>query len=295
MAESLNSKNITVQQTGKKSGKFVLFIRTGKNCPLCLEDYKDNEDIVVVLSRYQENNFPVAKEIWVTSGGLSKFDAARLFFHEFPEFMNCEAYAFFDPDVGISFENIHRLFQKGMMDRKAIYQAAVAPESHTVWKFLYTKNSPGWREVSFVEVMAPLFSREALASVVDGFSDSISTWGLEYAWYAKCKTSRIAVYDPIIMRHDTKVDTVDGPFYRYLAQMGINPSTELETLKEASVGRFYMECETPPWVPLRAKKHYVRMMGMTRLVYRRLESTRIWKSSDRLLAHALGNRLPKGR
>lgn len=295
MAESLNSKNITVQQAGRKTGKFVLFIRTGKNLPLCLEDYKDNEDIVVVLSRYQENSFPVEKEFWVTSGGLSKFDAARLFFQEFPAFMNFDAYAFFDPDVGISFKSIHTLFQKGMADRKAIYQAAVAPRSHTVWRFLYTKNSPGWREVSFVEVMAPFFSRDALAAVVDGFSDSISTWGLEYDWYAKCKNMRIAVYDPVVMHHETKVDTVDGPFYRYLAQMGIDPSTELQTLKDASVGPFFMECETPPWMPLPAKKHYVRMMGITRLVYHRLESTRLWKISDRLLANALGSRLPRGR
>lgn len=295
MAESLNSKNITVQQRGKKSGKYLLFIRTGENCPLCLKDFEKNEDIVIVLSRYQDSNFPVDKDVWITSGGLSKFDAARLFFHDFPEFMNYDAYAFFDPDVEISFKSIYLLFQKGIQDQKALFQASVAPESHTVWKFLYTKNSTGWREVSFVEVMAPFFSRNALVTVVDGFSDSISTWGLEYYWYSKCKNMRMAVYDPVVMRHDTKVDTVDGPFYRYLAQMDINPSIELQKLKNVSVGRFYMECQTPSWMPLRTKKYYVRIMGMARLVYRRLESTRLWKTSNRLLTHALGNRMPNGR
>jgi hypothetical protein len=185
MAESLNSKLLTVQQIGRISGKFVLFIRCGQEYPLCLRDYKNNENVVVVLSRYQNNNFFVEKEFWLISGGLSKFDSARLFFSKFPEFLNYDAFAFFDPDVEIAFDSVNYLFLKGVRDKKSIFQAALAPGSYTSWKFLYTKKSKGWREVSFVEVMAPFFLRNALVSVIDGFSKSVSTWGLEYDWYSK--------------------------------------------------------------------------------------------------------------
>lgn len=291
--DSLNSKEITIDQMGRKSGKFVLFIRSGTNCPLCLKDYQKNDDVIVVLSRYQKNSFQIDKDFWTISGGLSKFDSARLFFSEFPDFMNYEAYAFFDPDVEIAFNEIHSLFKKGIEDRKAIFQPAVALGSHTVWKFLYNQNSIGWREVSFVEVMAPFFSKGALMSVVDGFSDSISTWGLEYCWYSKCKEMSMAVFDPIVMRHDTKVDTVGGPFYRYLAQININPTIELEKLRGASVGKFYIECAIPSWVPLWAKKYYIEIVAMAALSRNRLSSTLLWKALQRLRAMVIGNKLSK--
>ena len=293
MIDSLNSKEITVDQVGRKSGKFVLFIRSGANCPLCLKDYQKNENVIVVLSRYQKNNFQIEKEFWTLSGGLSKFDSARLFFSEFPDFMNYEAYAFFDPDVEISFNEIHSLFEKGIEDRKAIFQPAVALGSHTFWKFLYNQNSIDWREVSFVEVMAPFFSKDALTSVIDGFSDSISTWGLEYYWYSKCKEMSMAVYDPIVMRHDTKVDTVGGPFYRYLAQLNINPSIELEKLRGASVSKFYIECAIPSWVPLWTKKYYIKIVAMAVLLRNRLSSTLLWRMLQRLRAMVIGNKLSK--
>jgi hypothetical protein len=232
-------------------------------------------------------------DFWVISGGLSKFDSARLFFSEFPEFMKYEAFAFFDPDVGIDFDEINSLFITGVKERKALFQAAVAHGSHTVWSFLYKKNTTGWREVSFVEVMAPFFSKEALFSVVDDFSDSISTWGLEYQWYSKCKNMSMAVYDPIVMRHDTKVDTIGGPFYKYLAQINIDPSFELKKIRSASVGRFFIECEIPSWMPLWVKKYYIPVIGMTVALRQRLASSRIGKVSEGLLTVITGKRSPK--
>jgi hypothetical protein len=119
----------------------------------------------------------------------------------------------------------------------------VAHDSSTHWAFLKNQGSTGWREVSFVEVMAPIFSKEGLMAVIGGFSDSISTWGLEYHWYAQLKHLSMAVHDGFVMRHDSPVDLADGPFYRYLATLGIDPFTELKTLRMASVGKNFIECE----------------------------------------------------
>ena len=240
-----------------------------------------------MLSLYQKNDFSIEKDFWVVSGGLSKFDAARLLFLEFPQFMNFEAFAFFDPDVALDFDALNLLFVEGIKEGKGLFQAAVAPGSHTHWHFLYKKKN-GWREVSFVEVMAPFFSRNALASVIGGFSDSISTWGLEYYWYSKCKKLSMAVYDPVVMRHDTPVDTVDGPFYRYLASMGIDPFHELQTVRSASVGKYYIECGVPAWVPLWIKKYYVDLNGIRFALRRRLAMSRLWAVMQPILRVARG-------
>lgn len=282
MANSLNSKTITVQQVGKKTGKFVLFIRCGSQYPLCLNNYFENDDVLVVLSLYQHNSFQIENDFWVITGGLSKFDSARLFFSLFPEFTQFQAFAFFDPDVAIDFFDINSLFIKGMADNKAIYQAAVAADSHTYWKFLLQGNTHTWREVSFVEVMAPFFSRYALTLVVNNFSDSISTWGLEYLWYSACKKLNMAVYDPIVMRHDAKVDLSDGPFYRYLASMKIDPFLELQKLRKISVSKYYVECSVPLWVPLYAKNFYVDILGATISLKERFYALNLKKISKRL-------------
>lgn len=259
MSADLNASTLAVRQTGKTTGKFLLFIRSGKTLPLCLQHYQAHADIVVVLSLYQEATFTLDSECWITEGGLSKFDAARLFLARYPEMSDFEAYAFFDPDIEIAFSDIHALFRAGCRDGKAIYQPAVSADSHTHWDFLRLRQTGGWREVSFVEVMAPFFSRQALALVLDGFSASISTWGLEYAWYARCKHLSMAVSDRISMQHRSEVDLADGPFYRYLASLGVDPALEMKTLRQASVGKRFLECEIPRWVPLRLKPHFVRL------------------------------------
>lgn len=258
---NLNSKTVSVEKIGKKTGKFILFIRCGKNYPLCLKNYFNDNEIVVIISQYQPVEFPVHENFWLIKGGLSKFDSARLFFLQNPEMLNFESFAFFDPDVEIDFHNLSKFMRIGLTDGKALYQGAVASDSSTYWKFLKTKRTDTWREVSFVEVMAPIFSREGLLAVIDGFSASVSTWGLEYYWYSRLKNFSIAVNDRFIIRHDSPVDLVDGPFYRYLSTLGINPFSELKKLKDESVGDNFIECEIPQIIPLFLKKHYIAIIS----------------------------------
>lgn len=261
MTLNLNSQTITVQHAGKKTGRFILFIRCGNKYPLCLKYYSDINDVIVVISQYQPIEFSLDANCWIIQGGMSKFDSARLFFARFPEMLEFESFAFFDPDVEINFHHLAELLQEGSTSGKTLYQAAVACNSSTHWKFLKTRNSNTWREVSFVEVMAPVFSRDGLNAVIQGFSDSISTWGLEYHWYSKLKNLSMAVNDRFVMRHDSAVDLVDGPFYRYLASLGIDPFVELKALKTASVSKRYIECEVPRMIPLTLKKYYVAGMA----------------------------------
>ncbi|WP_296950758.1 hypothetical protein [uncultured Massilia sp.] len=261
MALNLNARTIDVDQVGKTTGRFILFIRCGQKYPLCLKDYADHEDVIVVLSQYQPIDFPIDKNCWLIRGGMSKFDAARLFFADHPDMLDFESFAFFDPDVGIAFPDLVRFLRDGAASGKTLYQAAVARDSSTYWDFLKARNGGGWREVSFVEVMAPIFSKEGLMAVIGGFSDSISTWGLEYHWYAKLKHLSMAVNDRFVMRHDSPVDLADGPFYRYLASLGVDPFVELKTLRTASVGKRFIECEIPRAIPPAWKKYYVPVLA----------------------------------
>lgn len=254
---NLNSKTVSLEKIGKRTGRFLLFIRCGRTSPLCLKDYFDDDEVTIVLSQYQPIDFIVHESVWLIKGGLSKFDSARLFFLKFPEMLQFESFAFFDPDVEISFPDLGKLLREGFNDEKTLYQGAVAADSSTYWNFLKSRQTDTWREVSFIEVMAPIFSKSGLLMVIEGFSDSTSTWGLEYHWYSKLKNFSMAVNDRFLIRHDSPVDLTDGPFYRYLSSLGIDPFLELKKLRDASVGSHFIECEIPIIIPLAYKKYYV--------------------------------------
>ena len=66
----------------------------------------------------------------------------------------------------------------------------------------------------FVEVMAPIFSREALEVCKPTFVESRSGWGLDWVWPALCRDAvldRIAVIDATPVRHTRPVG---GELYR---------------------------------------------------------------------------------
>jgi hypothetical protein len=77
--------------------------------------------VIVVLSQYQPTDFPIDKNFWVPRGGMSKFDAARLFVAEFPDVLGFEEFAFFDPDVGIGFPDLARFLRAGAASGKTLY------------------------------------------------------------------------------------------------------------------------------------------------------------------------------
>ena len=83
------------------------------------------------------------------------------------------------------------------------------------------------RQVNFVEVMAPCLSRDALELLLPTFLLTRCTWGIDYAW-----SSLLEGQNRIHRRRGANgphqpIDRVEGPFYRRLRSMGIDPDEEL--------------------------------------------------------------------
>ncbi len=262
MCINLNSNSIQIRKKGKLQGSNLLFVRCGSKLPLCLKEYFVSSDIIVVLSLYKNNDFIIHDEWWVLEGGYSKYHAAKLFLDEYKVFLNCDVFAFFDPDISIHYNNIIWLFKSGKNEKRGIYQASLKDNANVTWPFLKNiDSSNGWRETTFVEVMAPFFSQKALLNIYNYFDISISTWGLEYLWYYKCSDLHVGVYDNIIMSHESPVDTESGPFYMYLQKMNINPFEERESVKKKFNNINYIECDVPNLIPFKLKKYYVKLIS----------------------------------
>ncbi|MDM0032153.1 hypothetical protein QTI33_08390 [Variovorax sp. J22P271] len=84
------------------------------------------------------------------------------------------------------------------------------------------------RGVNFVEVMAPCFSREALDRLLPTFLLTRCTWGIDYAWSSLLDgLGRISIVDAVAMDHTKPMDRAEGPFYRKLRSMNVDPDEEL--------------------------------------------------------------------
>jgi hypothetical protein len=162
---------------------------------------------------------------YVTSGGLSKFHAAKLLLSE-PLVARYAGVLFLDDDVETLFDpGVFADFVHGQ--GFGLAQASLTTDSFRSHPTTLNHPSCAWRETNFVEVMAPFFSREVLRLAIADFDRSISTWGLDILWGVRHAASRMAVIDLFSMRHSRPVDTRDGPFYRYLRGIGVDPAGEL--------------------------------------------------------------------
>ena len=262
MYKKSNSEQIIVEKKGSGSGNLLL-IRSGRKKPLCLDKWCENDQITILISAYEEIEYDPPINSWIIYGGLSKFHAAKKIFAMFPELDSHEFFGFFDPDVEINQDAINSLFAMGKRLKKDIYQASLTKNSYTQWQFLKSHpKSPDWVETSFVEVMAPIFSKRALDKCLPSFDASISSWGLEYLWYKECKFMSMGFFNKISMIHATKMDSTDGPFYKYLKGIGINPQDEHDFLREKV--SFYTPCYVPKVIPIVLKPAYIFMTSLIR-------------------------------
>src|SRR5262249_25133758 len=80
------------------------------------------------------------------------------------------------------------------------------------------------RYTRFAEVMCPIFSHAALAAVQRTFRETITGWGIDWAWTRLVDARQIAVIDAVGVHHPRGF--APGDAYRRFAQQGVSPSGE---------------------------------------------------------------------
>lgn len=151
-------------------------------------------------------------------------------------------YVFFpDDDLVAEPTAVERLFAVAAHFGLWLAQPALTSGSHV--SHPVTVQQPGslLRFTNFVEVMAPVFSREALAVCAPTFRLSRSGWGLDYVWPVLLGQPQrsIAVVDAVGMCHARPVG--GGSMY---ASTGVDPRDELA----AVASRFHVPLPYEPVV-----------------------------------------------
>ena len=109
-----------------------------------------------------------------------------------------------DDDLATNAASIDRMFAFFHAYALCLAQPALTHDSPCTWRTLRQDRRCQLRFNRFVEIMAPMFSREALRVCAPSFDESASGWGLDWLWPELCRSAgleRIAVIDATPVRH----------------------------------------------------------------------------------------------
>ena len=172
----------------------------------------------------------------------------NLLTHIHPEWLEQYEYFYFlDDDIEIDTRQINSMFLLSHAFNSAISQAALTQDSFCSWRMFKQQKNSFCRFVGQIEVMAPLFHRDALKKCLPSFIGNRSSWGVDSVWsklldYPKDK---LVVFDTLTMRHTQPVG--GGELYQ---KIGIDPHEDWKAI----IDRFG------------AKKHNYQEYGRLQLV-----------------------------
>jgi hypothetical protein len=225
----------------------IVIAPCGNSSKLFLTDWLKNKEIKefdVCLLFYHEkiNNPELYKEVdyfyhlkdfkfRMTHKLLTEIDKDLLNQYEY--------FYFIDDDIAIDTVGINKMFAMSRTFDTWISQASLSQDSSCSWVVLKNNPSCVLRYLRQIEVMAPLFNKEALLQCLPTFVENKSSWGFDAVWpkilnYPK---NKIAVIDSVIMKHTVPVG--GGELYR---KIQADPNQErLDIIKKykASVENFY--------------------------------------------------------
>lgn len=179
-----------------------------------------------------------------------------------------------DDDLAADTATIDRMFAFFRACGISLAQPALTRDSYCTWRTLRQQSSCLLRYTRFVEIMAPLFSREALQLCAPTFTESESGWGLDWLWPQLCETAglgRMAVIDATPVRHTRPCG---GELYRRNPQLA--PRAEAQRmLDEHDTHRLrvdskyeFTECVRETALPLGLRLYYSLRRTLRRGRYR---------------------------
>ena len=128
-----------------------------------------------------------------------------------------------DDDIATTTDDVNRLFEIARQHRLPIAQPAIA-RGDVSYQSLRVQPNLLLRYTRFAEVMCPVFARAALAAARPTFRETISGWGIDWAWTRLVDRRQIAVVDAVGVHHTRPL--ASGDAYRRFAQQGVSPSEE---------------------------------------------------------------------
>jgi len=165
---------------------------------------------------------------YYSAGGFNKLDGFLVFWKECPQPWPWRYVVLMDDDVYLRPGALNRFFALCEQYQTYLCQPSLNWFTHTTINVLVRNPACLMRRLSFVEVMAPCFSKAALLELLPTFDWTRSTWGTDIAWGCLLEGRQpVYVVDAVSMDHTRTGDGRPTAFYRKLTAMGVDPAQEL--------------------------------------------------------------------
>jgi hypothetical protein len=221
-------------ETGLAQRPFLVFLAASHQVgPFAASSLASDRNFDLAIRYYhppQADDPLVYDADYVLTGGLSKFHAAKQFIETTGVLSRYDGFLFLDGDISFEDRDMEKLLDMAASGGFALAQAGLTPDSYFSWEITLARPAFEYRETSFVEVMAPYVSRQALASIIHTFDQSISSHGLDRVWPHLLRGQRIGVIDAVRMRHALPINRKGGAFYTYLKSIGVDEGKEQRDL-----------------------------------------------------------------
>lgn len=136
-----------------------------------------------------------------------------------------------DDDIDFEPHDISYFFMLCDMHDTYLSQPGLRWFTHTTLNSLVRNPACMMHRVSFVECMAPCFSRKALEDLVATFTWTRSLWGVDWAWACLSEDHALHVIDFTPIRHTRTGDGRPTAFYRRLQSLGVDPGKDLISVR----------------------------------------------------------------
>lgn len=214
----MESRNIVISPCGNKSFLFKsswLIPKEKKNFDLCLLFYHQE---IKQPELYKDVDY------FLHLKDFKYHMIHKLLTEVHPEWLNEYDYFYFlDDDIEIDGFQINRMFSLSRAFEISISQASLSKDSFCSWPMFKHQKNSYCRFVGQIEVMAPLFEKEALKKCLPTFIGNRSSWGIDSAWskILDYPQNKLVVFDCIIMKHTLPVG--GGELYQ---KIGVDPHDE---------------------------------------------------------------------
>jgi len=251
-----SSKRIKEPSRPRPSRKNLIIVRAGDNSlhPGWLAGTAANFDIFVSYYGEIPGKFKDGVQYYESVLGLKWPALANILSSHFDLVETYDAIWFPDDDLRADANVINEMFDLFHTYKLWLAQPALGPGSHVGYSATSQVANSKLRYSGFVEIMCPIFSRDALELLAPTFQLSASGWGLDFLWayilnYPK---ERIAILDATPVIHTRKMRS--GLFYDRCREMKINPQAELVELMR----RYDLKWQSNPpvygMIPLNAEQ-----------------------------------------
>ena len=209
--------------------KVLIIVRCG-NKSLHTKWVKSNVNYDIVLLPYEDTSFLAGENLILTKVSKGqKWKSIYNYIIDNIDFVANYSHVWFpDDDLDSSAEILTAFFSAAQKESVKLAQPSLTLDSF--YSHLITLSFPFSysRAVSFVEVMAPLFSRDALLDCLWTFNLNESGWGLEELWFkilsskSDFNNNQIIIYDCFSIKHTRPV----GAQNRGLSKQSKSPVAE---------------------------------------------------------------------